>query len=184
MRWVSYLCGIQLAVRDEAHTTDAYESKQKWHTVHDKVKKQEGLPAVSWRASKQLRGVSATERVREVIDIAYARYHKQHAEKGDDTLRQCPWLLDVTQCISRKCHCTHFRAMCSGSTYYSYSLDRMITPVEHLLVLGWPQQSALDRLGKLSLNPGQVRDLAGESMSPPCIGAVMTALALTLDIWE
>eukprot|EP00971_Amphidinium_carterae_P248828 4939078-Amphidinium_carterae.4 len=109
---------------------------------------------------------------------------KSQTEKGDDSLYPCPWLVDVTQCISRKCHSAHFRGMCSGSTYFSYKLDRVITPLEHLLVLGWPQQSAMGRMSNLSLNPGQIRDLAGESMSPPCIGAVMTALAVSLDLWE
>ena len=91
----------------------------------------------------------------------------------------CDWLLDVSQCISRKNHCNHFRAMCSGSAYFAFDLDRMITPMEHLLVLGWPRRTLASRIKDLS--PGCVRDLAGESMSPACIGAVMTALCLSVE---
>ena len=162
-----------------------------WRRTHESVRQLEQLPNVSWCTFKCLKGIPWNSRARDCIEIAYCRFHKlilekerngEVVERGSHGLFKCEWILDISQTITRKAHSLRFRAMCSSSTYYSFSLDRMITAPEHLLALGWPREGLLEKLGQLS--PSQIRDLAGESMAPPAIGAVMASLALSLPLFE
>ena len=168
-----------------ANDYEADETK-KWVGIHKRCKADlKDMPELSWSKEKKLTGLAKVPRVVEAVDIAYLRYHAAEvaagrANRSDSKLLACPWFLDTTQCISRKAHCDHIRGMCSSSVFYSFALDRILTPKEHLLALGWGE-------GALNLTPvtqAQVRELAGESMSVPCIALLLHCVALQLDLWD
>eukprot|EP00971_Amphidinium_carterae_P063639 1259393-Amphidinium_carterae.3 len=156
----------------------------KWVDIHATVKKAEALPQVSWRAKKNLAGVSQAMRVQDAIDIHYQRYHKKQLQAGlqasDNGLFPCDLITDVTQCVKRSACSSSLRAMCSASSFYFYGADRMLLLEEHLGLLGW----RYSRIVLKNLKESQVRDLSGESMAPPCIAVILHCLSLTLsDLW-
>ena len=119
----------------------------------------------------------------DALDLCYSRYHKKcmsadesrrHPETG--LFEDCPWVVDLSQDASRKPHAPNIRAMCANSLYFVYESDRTLQPQEHLNVLGWPHGIA----SGTSLSSSAIRELAGESMSPPCIGVVGAAVCIGL----
>ena len=151
----------------------------------------ECLPDVSWRALRPLLGVPLVDRARDVIDLAYQRYHKlkmKNAEKegvdfqsllSDDGLLECDEVVDFSQDGRRMCSAVKLRSMCSNASFYSFRERRAICPQEHLFLLGWPK-SGLDLK---TMSHHCIRDLGGESMAAPSIAVVLTCLALQSDLW-
>ena len=127
-------------------------------------------------------GVPRVQRMLEALDICYARFHKralvEHPETRDPHtgLFPCEWVLDLSQDAARKAHAPLIRSMCANSLFFDFGSDRVLHPAEHLVALGWPH----DVVQGVGLSPSSVRDLAGESMSPPCIGLAVMALSTAL----
>ena len=120
--------------------------------------------------------------MRDCLDICYARFHKRamlenpDQQDPDTGLFPCAWVADLSQDAGRKAHAPMIRSMCVNSFFYDFASDRALSPAEHLNVLGWPH-GVVDNTG---LSPASVRELAGESMSPPCIAAVLVGLCIAL----
>ena len=111
-----------------------------------------------------LRGV-VSERSRDLIDLAWC-YHTS-----------LPLYVDLSQSASRKPWTAVIRSMVSNSTYYSFAEDRVLTPGEHLRMLGivTPTQQLPQ-----SVN---IRNLAGEAMAAPCVALAISIAAQLLDVW-
>jgi hypothetical protein len=118
--------------------------------------------------SPALRGVPNNPRFRDCIDIAWA-----HALKKPEAER-LPLYCNFSQCPSRKPWSQSIRCLTTSTKYYDFSRDTVISPEETLLVHGFPAP-------ELSLDMFSEKDLVhavGETMSLPCVGAIMLGLFL------
>eukprot|EP00971_Amphidinium_carterae_P168378 3336210-Amphidinium_carterae.2 len=157
-----------------------------WATEHEKLKASWGIDdnVPKWSVSKQLRLAPATLRVRDLIDLAYAKFYKSlpSEQQIEDTLPACPFIVDVSQSLQRKPWSDRVRSMCSGSCFYVYSEDRCLVPKEHLMLLGWHSSVRTS-----SLTDTQIRDLSGESMGSACVCIAALALLSCVpdtSVWE
>ena len=88
--------------------------------------------------------------------------------------------IDVSQAAARKAWSTGVRALVTGSSIFCVPLQRLLSPSEHLELLGWygPDVST-DAFG-----PCVLKNLAGEGMSVPSVTLVTICGLLALeDIW-
>ena len=87
-----------------------------------------------WSNGHSLIGVPNNKRCRDLIDLVYAQHHISSGKKPNEQgFVSCELVLDVSQAINRSCYAEAFaRSMCSGSSYYYYAADRMLTSWEHL----------------------------------------------------
>ena len=162
---------------------------EKWRDIHSAEWStlKGDLKAPSWSAAHELKGVANQERARDLIDYCYAKFHlsEHRAGKlpGESGFFSCPLVVDITQCV-RRCASSsaHVRSICSGSTYYVYHADRLITAVEHMGLTGWSLPAVIPRLKEARLTSHMVRDLAGESFGMPCI--TLAAMSLILQMGE
>ena len=156
---------------------------------HAEIRKKENLPAVMWSVSRSLAGCGAAPRAIDVIDLTYSRFHKKCTEDGqipnsdDGLFDHCSWYVDISQEVGRRAYTDgRLRALCGGTTYYSYQRQRLLLPEEHLMCMGWARGS----YSREHISDHSLRDLAGESMAPPAIGLVVASLCLSISngIWS
>eukprot|EP00971_Amphidinium_carterae_P326957 6458071-Amphidinium_carterae.2 len=169
-----------------------------WRKTHEEVRRKNGINAddVRWTATHRLRGVPATNRVTDCIDLAYqqilrrakrtfaedAKVNPQSVKISDLPLsvQRCEgYIIDVSQSAQRVAYTTKLRSMVSNSQFYVYSADRMMLPQEHLFALGWAR--AVDVQG---FSASAVRELSGESMAAPCVALCLVSMSFALaDLW-
>ena len=162
---------------------------EKWRDAHESARNRlNGVMPPDWTLRHLLRGAPLNERVQDLINLVYAKHHISQialgAEANEEGYVPCALVLDISQAIDRACFAdAHVRSMCSGSSYYAFSEDRMLVHWEHLSLLGW-NVTRLPPLPK-SLTPHKIRELAGEAMAVPSITASVVAMGLCMggDIW-
>ena len=138
-----------------------------------------------WTQSRLFKGEGICEgkgrkRILDLIDLTAIQIAKR-AKK--DTL--CPrtelakclqdTILDVSQSHKRPTYSNRegvARCLCAGSDLYRYSQDRMLRPVEHLILQGHP--STIDVPPNFTAR--QIKRMAGESIALPCLGLLIWAL--------
>ena len=103
----------------------------------------------------------------DVIQLAY----KATVKAGKDP-SQC--IVDISQDGSRRPYSQMCRSITTSSHLFLFAVGRCLTPTEHLNIQGFP------KLSLKGLGDPAVKDLAGESMSPPCITLVILAALLSL----
>ena len=88
--------------------------------------------------------------------------------------------LDVSQCLSRRPWAPHIRSMTQGSSHFHFQRARTLVALEHFQALGFPNVHHSD------LSESSLKALAGEAMSPPCVGVAAAALLMSLptDAWS
>ena len=64
--------------------------------------------------------------------------------------------------------------LCTGTVFYSFGLDRVLLPEEHLLLQGHSRGFRLPD----SMRQASIRSLAGEGICLPCLGTVVWAMYL------
>ena len=114
--------------------------------------------------SKQMRGLSRTERVQDLIHLSFD-WAQSKGEDIDDIYVDCsqdvghkPWTKGSV------------RSLTTSSEIYSSRLDRAILASEHFRLLGFGPVCLMN------LSHRQVRDLSGEAMSPPCVGLCLMSI--------
>ena len=160
----------------------------KWKDIHgaewSKIDREQ-VP--SWCAAHELRGAPQNDRVKDLVDLVYSKYHltkKQAQEQPSESgFYDCSLVVDLTQDVRRAASCeSHVRSICSGSLFYDFSVDRVITGWEHLSLTGWDAEALATKLRSAKLTPHMVRDLGGECMAAPCI--TLATLALIFQMGE
>ena len=145
---------------------------QKWRKNSQTVLKMHQLEKATASDQRMLKGLSRTDRVLDLIDVGFAWFSSK--EGATDSI-----YIDVSQDVGHKPWSRGFvRSLTTSSEVYDGDSDRILLPQEHLALLGFGAVT----LGELSHR--QIRDLAGESMSPPCVGLVLLSMAevlLSLD---
>lgn len=89
--------------------------------------------------------------------------------------------LDVSQSLHRKAYTQGGvnRCLTTSSLLYSYEHDRIVTPLEMLYFQGYPRTLKIP----MSLSPSELKDLAGEGMTLPCLAMVMWSIWTTVDLY-
>ena len=153
-----------------AQVTRTTPSKDElWKGVHAKLMSDLHIAELP-TSNREFRGMfPLTDRVSELLRIIEAKH-------GDEAQQL---VVEVTQCASRHAWGPIFKSMVKKSVFYAFGPDRRVLATEHYRVLGFPELS-FEGLADTS-----VRELAGESFAPPCIGVVMLGLlsALRTDIF-
>ena len=110
---------------------------------------------------------SLTDRALDVIDIAHEMMGREQ-NSGEVV-----GFVDVSQCVTRENWGITLPSMNASSLWWSFERKRLLVADEHLRVLGYdlPGASPTARLGGSA-----VRNLTGEAMAPPCVGAILGAL--------
>ena len=157
--------------------------RDKWKDLHAQVEKSEHLPEVCWSSKRDTRGVPATPRMQQLVNLTYRRFHQlceARAAKGenihldDDGIFACDLYLDLSQCVTRRAYAPHIRGMCANACYFSFQHGRVLSPAEHLYLLGWSRSVKLGTLSSTML-----RELAGESMAQPCLSLMLHSIMFT-----
>ncbi|CAE7686341.1 unnamed protein product [Symbiodinium sp. CCMP2592] len=127
------------------------------------------------------RGVPQNERVQTMLDLVCLQKWSEHPNRG--YLRDVVWpdlmcnvFLDWSQNPARRAYSGkngEMRCLTTSSQLYSFEADRALFPIEYMRLQGWgfdiaiPEQCA-----------GKMRELSGQGMSLPCLGAVIWAVYL------
>ena len=141
------------------------------------------MPYTDWRGFKG-RGLAHTQRILDLLNIVYAEECKRSSmqincvSKNQNSSVLETMLVDVSQSHQRitkssvrgDCPC-----LTTSSELYSFKLDRVLLPQEHLYLQGWSRNVRLPR----SFAREDVRRLAGEGIALPCLGLVVSALMIS-----
>jgi len=145
-----------------------YENKaqhRRWKSHSASTKNIAGLaqdtkPYTS-RPDIKLLGVPEVPRVRDMIDVHWSL--RLQATKGtawsSKKLRQGLWL-DLSQNVHWGRSATQGLGgtLCKGSCWYSYEQDCVLDGIDHMLLQGWPTETANDP----SLSDAERKEIAGE----------------------
>jgi len=118
-----------------------------------------------WTSSQRLLGYRSSPRVTEVIDCAFLAMTAQSGNKDDRD-----FLVDTSQNPSRKPWTRKVPSLKQNTDLYSFKLRRRIVPVEHLRIMGYGDVDVHD------LKHEEIRSLAGECMSVPCVSLILLAI--------
>ena len=141
----------------------------------------ESLPDMAvWSHLMKGTGVPGTPRVHQIIDAvavlklrefgALNRVTLESFQTMKDVLKDV--FVDISQNPRQRCftnrqginHC-----LATSSQLYSYGADRMLLPFELLLLQGHRRGLQLPS----NMRSNQIKELAGEGMSLPCLGTVV-----------
>ena len=159
-----------------------------WVDKHKSTKRALGIEsAAKWSElpSNSLAPILAylPARERDILDMAHALALRSVAPGTRESEALDGVIVDISQCGSRRPWTLtgKMRTLTSSSCLWSFRKGRLLSPVEHLLVMGF---GAAAGKGATRLSDGAVQDLAGEAMSVQCIGACLLCLLTALpDHW-
>lgn len=120
------------------------------------------------------------KRILDLIDLAAmecCKRAKKNPRVSRDTMAKIvnKTLVDVSQSHKRRAFSNIdgvASCLCTGSSLYSYSLDRMLMASEHLLMQGHSTSLVIPS----SFSKTNVRRIAGESIALPCLGMLIWVL--------
>ena len=138
-----------------------------------------------WTSRKEFRGTGLPQgkgkkRVYDLVDISAMQVCKRaglSAVCSQKTMRHAvkDVILDVSQSHKRPTYSNQAgvaRCLCTSSDLYSYKEDRVLEPMEHVLMQGHSSSVVIPE----SLSSGDVRSIAGESIALPCLGCIIWAI--------
>ena len=153
------------------------------------MRNQLGVPARMrpWTGMKSFagRGVPRTARALEIIDLAAIETLGSSA-MVEKALRNERWLrdqvvaadlvVDISQNPIRKAFTKNGKWPCltTSSQVYSFARDSMLLPLEYMLLQGHRRTLSIPR----GMKPSELRDLAGEGMSLPCLALLVWCMVL------
>ena len=158
--------------------TEGTLAKQ-WQKQHKQLRDRHDLHGLErWSLRHRVGGVAPTNlRVRDAIDLAWQlEQRKAIIETREPNLNL---VLDTSQAMSRMpVTVGRVRSIVRNSNFFSYALQRLIHPEEHLKLMGCPRP--LD-IASVVQSQHRLRDLTGEAMSSPCAGGVLACLLANIS---
>jgi hypothetical protein len=146
----------------------------RWRSHAAKVRTQYNLPSGStgWtsRVGVQLTGISQTERIVDLINIAFSVIRDANPTTPTRTLVHDQFC-NISQSVQRKpwgCAGTFMRS----TELYSLELDYALTGLSMMRILGWPSNV----VSPSTMSNNDLRELAGEAYSVPISSIVAIAL--------
>ena len=134
----------------------------------------------------EFKNLRPTDRAGEILDLAVMQYLGSAASTasllrdGPEALRAgCQELFtDISQNPGRKPHTGQdhvSRCLTASSSVYSHGSDRMVLPIELLLWQGHQVDVKVPR----GMKQRELRDLAGEGITLPCLASLIFSLHLS-----
>ena len=144
------------------------KKQEKWKQKSEALRRRLAVRETSnWCGRKTLFGVPDNERTRDLINVAADVMEQRHGSAENV-------FIDCSQDVDRQ-PWGPLRSITTSTEIYSTTLDRMLVPREHFLLLGFASEISLQHCSARA-----ARDLAGESMSPACIALIQVAVIMTL----
>ena len=138
-----------------------------------------------WTSRREFQGTGLPQgkgkkRVYDLVDISAMQVCKRAGRPAvcsQKTMQNAvkDVILDVSQSHKRPTYSNQSgvaKCLCTSSDLYSYKEDRVLAPVEHLLMQGHPSSVAIPE----SFSDGDVKSIAGESIALPCLGCIVWAI--------
>ena len=157
--------------REAAGKTSSRATSGLWKDRHSKALEAVGVPDIVAPFRGELGGLS-TARTADLVQTVW---------KILSHTTDCPqsYVVDVSQCISRKAWSKdQLRSMTTSSYYYHFGKGRCLVPREYMRALGFPP------VNTEGLEPGAIRNLAGEAMAPPAIALALLSVIAASDCWQ
>ena len=156
-----------------------------WHKKHATIREAElgeETDATPWNGQGRETLGLHTERGIDLVNICWAIESNKAKAKGEAVPEHL--VVDTSQCVTRRPWSYRIRSMTTTSCFFHFSSQRCIVAAEHFKILGFEDLSpeCLDRLSEKKL-----KDLCGESMSPPCVGLAAASLLVVFrecGLWE
>ena len=142
-------------------------------SLRDRLK----LPAkhAPWtgRANVKLRGVRASERQRDLLDVCFEVLRRRNGN-GNKPLSEVianSWC-NVSQSVERMpVYSGSIPTLTRNTELYSFEHDTVLSGESHLRLLGWPQHFCSG-----DFSQGELRNLAGDSVSVPVFALLLAAM--------
>ena len=136
----------------------------KWRTNSKAVRRNSGIAEGTMPPNKQLRGLSRTDRILDLVQLAFDWC--KHSNGDIDEL-----FVDCSQDVGhRPWTVSSVRSLTTSSEIYASGIDRVILAGEHMRLLGF------GRVNVDSFSSRQLRELSGEAMSPPCVALCLLSI--------
>ena len=154
--------------RDRSKTNERQVWKAHSAKLRETMLLESSLPGaagwVSHVGAAHLRGVSLSERLADLLNVSIETTHgSSQPEEVEDLI------VDMSQDIKRRPWSVGYcRSLTTSSDLYTAKRGRVVIPLEHFRLLGFPPIS----LTHLSF--AKQRDLSGEAMSPVQMGIVLS----------
>ena len=144
---------------------------ENWVSHSQQMRARLDVPQLPFRpytddASKALHGVSASGRVREVIDICWGSSSLEDRSAG--------LFADLSQCVRRKPWGTRNKTLTTGSSIFDFSRGQLVLPAD-ILALQGVDIGTFDFCG---MPGGKIVELAAESYFEANVGALLTGVFL------
>ena len=165
---------------------DASDRGESWISQCAAWRESLGLPsdAKIWSHKMVATGLSATSRVKEILDLVAAEKLKKYGlsnvlrmskEEKQELLRGV--FCDVSQNPKFASYTNEANVtgcLATSTILYSYGRDRVVLPFEHLMFQGHRRGIVFPP----EIKSTQIKTLAGEGMALPCLGSVIWAMYL------
>ena len=132
------------------------------------------------KCSQTTQGLS--KRCRDLIDCTATHLCKrarvETASRTQQRQAMGDTLLDISQSHARRCFTNEScvaRCLTTSSQLYSFKHDRLLEPLEHLLLQGYPLSTEVPD----SFTAQATRSLAGEGIALPCLATLVWAIYIS-----
>ena len=135
------------------------------------------------RESFKAKGIRLTPRTTDIIDCCAIQFMKSNNVAAKDLPTAMKGVfLDISQSLQRKAYTANGlnRCLTTSSCIYSFEHDRLVTPLETLFFQGFPKSLKIP----MGISAGDIKDMAGEGMTLPCLATVMWGLWNTIDLCQ
>ena len=167
--WSGFACVQELKTNDGEIRKGKAKTETGWQQQHAKLRAEMGIGNEQLWPETEMVGVTSM-RARDLIQIAWScATRKNHTEN---------LVVDVSQSAVRRPWSQGFRSMTTGSSFFVFSLGRLLCSSEHFRILGFSSMSGG------SLGSSAMKDLAGESMGvAPVTLATLSVAACLGELW-
>ena len=168
---------FQATAKEDEHASRVLSKKWQKESLVERNELMVSPGFSPWTSSAQFRGLGVTmnPRVKDLLDIFIIRKMKEiqlPLDKLEPHLKDC--FVDVSQSHQRHTATRQGVNKCltTSSLMYSYGQDRLLMPIEHIYLQGYPRSFKVPHHASAT----DLRDFAGEAMCLPCLATVMWSL--------
>lgn len=124
------------------------------------------------RPEFKAKGIRLTPRTKDLIDCCAIQFMKTNNVAAKDLPNAMKTMfLDLSQSLNRRAYTINGvnRCLTTSTCMYSFGRDRLVTPLETLYFQGFPKSLKMP----LGVSQSDMKDMAGEGMTLPCLASVM-----------
>ena len=158
-------------------------AEKTWVSHHESVRSKENLrrDIPPWIREEDVQLTPMTDRVRDLINLAWEFAITKYPEKASSELQKELWVDTSQSGHWQPWSFGTLRAITTGSDFYSFARRRWLHPLEVFAIMGFDPKT----MRVAGMSPNHLRDLVGEAMALPAVGAVALCLSHALpSVWE